>query len=81
MSDEADAFLDDSDTDFPTDFSGNCFFNCVNFCLIFFWITDGEIDSIINDLQDYSPFPSKLFASLYCLLNSPKPMVCLNTIF
>ncbi len=36
---------------------------------------DFAIDSICNDLEDYSPFPSKLFASLYFLLTSPKPVV------
>lgn len=41
----------------------------------FLALIDFAIDSICNDIEDYSPFPSKLFASLFFLLTSPKPMV------
>jgi len=30
--------------------------------------------------QDFSPFPSKVFALLYILLNGPRPLVRINVL-
>lgn len=38
---------------------------------------DVDIDALLHECameEDYSPFPNKMFALLYCLLNSPKPI-------
>ena len=69
---------DDQDDDLNAewDYSGskvislNCATNLVSI--------DIDVDSLLREHQlegDYSPFPNKLSAMLYCLLNSPKPIV------
>ena len=42
---------------------------------------DIDVEGLLHEcaLQgDYSPFPNKISALLYCLLNSPKPIVSIT---
>ena len=47
---------------------------------------DLDLDALLHELEteddfDFTPFPNKLFALLYCLLNSPKPMVSFTKVY